>query len=82
MKLVKVMDVNQVIIQIDALIVVEMGEYDQIKVFLQYSKLVLNVQDLERKLLTLVAHAMGKEKGKLQKDYRSQFLKVLMMGLE
>ena len=43
------MDPNPDLVLIDALIAVEMEEYDQIKVFLQYNKLVLNVPEVERK---------------------------------
>ena len=48
------MDQNQGIILIDALIVVEMEEFDLIKVFLLFNKHVLNVQEAVKKLLILV----------------------------
>ena len=43
------MDLNLVIILIDVLIVEEMAEFDQIKVFLQFNKLALNALVVEKK---------------------------------
>ena len=68
-KLVRVMDLNLVIAQTGVLIVVEMEEYVQIKGFLQYNKLVLNVLVVEKKLPILVMIVMDKEISKLQRKY-------------
>ena len=54
------MDLNLVIAQTDVLIVVETEEYVQIKVFLQYNKLVLNALVVAKKLLIHVAIVMDK----------------------
>ena len=64
------MDQNQVIVLIDVLIVVEMEEFVQIKVFLQYNKHVLNVQGVEKKLQIHVMIVMVKEINNLQKEYQ------------
>ena len=48
------MDQNQGIILIDALIVVEMEEFDLIKVFLLFNKRALSVQEVVKKSLILV----------------------------
>ena len=64
------MDQNQVIVQIDALIVVEMEGFVQIKVFLQYNKRVLNVQGVGKKLQTHVMIVTVKETNNLQKKYQ------------
>ena len=63
------MDQNLGIILIDVLIVVEMEEFDLIKVFLLFNKHALNVQALVNKLLINAAVAVDKEKNKPQKDY-------------
>ena len=76
MKLVRVMDLNLVIAQTGVLIVVETEEYVQIKVFLQYNKLVLNVLVVEKKLPILVMIVMDKEINKPQKKYLLLYLKV------
>ena len=76
------MVLNQVIIQIDVLIVEEMEEFVQIKVFLLFNKHALNVPDREKKLQIHVPVVEGKERNKHQKDYQLQFQKVWMMELE
>ena len=43
------MDLNLVLAQIDAAIVVEVEEYDLIKASLRFNKLALNVQETVRK---------------------------------
>ena len=76
------MDLNLVLAQIDAAIVVEAEKYDLIKASLRFNKLALNVQVLVKKLLILAQTAMDKEKNRLQKDYQLLFQKVWMMELE
>ena len=60
---------NLVIVQTDVLTVAGMEELEQIKVFLQFNKLVLNVLEVEKKLQIHVMTAMVKETNKLQKKY-------------
>ena len=67
---------NLVIIQIDVHIVEEMAEYVLIKVFLQFNKHVLNVQEVVKKLLIHVQIVMDKETNKHQKKYLLLFQKV------
>ena len=66
---VKVMDLNQVSLQTDALIVEEMVELDPTKVFLLFNKHVLNAMEMVRKLLIHVMIVMVKVKNKLPKKY-------------
>ena len=73
---------NLELAQTDVLIVVVMGEYDLIKDFLLFNKLVHSVQAVGRKLLILVQIVMVREINKLQKKYLLQFQKVLMMEPE
>ena len=73
---VKETDQNLVTILIDVPIVVEMEEYVQIKVFLQFNKHVHNVLGVVKKLQILVMIATVKEINNLQKKYLLQFLKV------
>ena len=60
---------NQVQVQIDALIVEEMEEYVQTKVFSLFSKHAHNVQEVVKKLQILVLIAMDKVINKPQKKY-------------
>ena len=64
------MDLGLDLALIDALIVVEMVEFEQIKVFLQFNKLVLNVQEVVRKLRILALIVEDKEINKFQKKYQ------------
>ena len=63
-------------IQIDVLTAGETEELELIKVFLQFSKLVLSVLVVVKKLLILVMIVMGREINKLQKKYLLLYLKV------
>ena len=63
------MDQNQDIVQIDVHIVEEMEESGLIKGFLLYSKHVLNVLEVVKKLLTRVQIVMDKETNKLLKKF-------------
>ena len=69
MEPVRVTDLNQVILQIDVHIVEVMGELDQTKVSSQFNKPVLNVMEMVRKSLILVAIAMVKVKSKHPRKY-------------
>ena len=60
---------NLVIVQTDVLIVVEMEEFELIKVFLQFNKHVLNVLEVEKKFQIHVMTVVVKETNKLQKKY-------------
>ena len=73
---VKEMAQNLAIVQIDVLIVVEMAESVQIKVFLQYNKHVHSALGVGKKLQIHVMIATVKEINNLQKKYLLQFLKV------
>ena len=55
--------------QTDVLIVVEMEEFELIKVFLQFNKHVLNVLEVEKKFQIHVMTVVVKEINKLQKKY-------------
>ena len=63
------MDRNQDIILIDAHTVVEMEEFDQIKVFLLFNKHVHNVLVVGKKLPIHVMIVTVKEINNLQKKY-------------
>ena len=67
---------------VHALYVEVMVKLDQAKDFLQFNKHVLNVQDRVKKLQIHVQVVVDKENNKLQKDFRFQFQKVLMMEQE
>ena len=82
MKHAKETDLNQVQVQRDAPIEVEVEEYDQTRVSLQFNKLALNVQEVEKKLPILAQIVAVKETNRLQKKYLYQFQKVLMMVQE
>ena len=64
------MDQNQDIILIDAHTVVEMEEFDQIKVFLLFNKHAHNVLVVGKKLLIHVMIVTVKEINNLQKKYQ------------
>ena len=64
-----VMDQNLEPIQIDVVIVEETVEYAQTKVFLLFSKLVPNVQEVERKLQIHVQIVVGREINRFPKKY-------------
>ena len=63
------MDQNLDIVLIGALIVVVMGEYDQIKAFLLFNRLALNVLVAGKKLQILAQLVTAKEINKPQKKY-------------
>ena len=64
-----VQDQNQVIAQVPVQCVVAMDKYDQVRVFLQFSKHALNVLVLVNRLLIHVQVVEGKVKNKLVKDF-------------
>ena len=67
--LVRGMDLNLASTLIDVLTVGEMVEFEQIKDFLLYNKLVHNVLVVEKKLQTLVVIVMDREINRPQKNY-------------
>ena len=70
MRRVKEMVQSQDLHLTDALIVVEMGKLDLIKVFSQFNKRVLSVMEMEKKLQIHAITVMVKEKLKPQKKYQ------------
>ena len=70
MRRVKEMVQSQDLHLTDALIVVEMGKLDLIKVFSLFNKRVLSVMEMEKKLQIPAITVMVKEKLKPQKKYQ------------
>jgi len=67
---VKVMVLNRAIHLTDARIVAGMVELDLTKVFLLFNRLVLNVMEMEKRLLTHATTVMDKEKNKHPKKFQ------------
>ena len=81
--LVKEMDLNQVILLPDRCTTCGgNGKVRSNQGFLLFNKLVLNVQEVERKLQTHVMSCNGQGNKQAQKNYLSQYQKGLMMGQE
>ena len=76
------MDLNLVLAQIDAAIVVEAEKYDLIKASLRFNKLALNVQVLVKKLQIHALIVTAKVISKLQRRFPLLYLKELTTALE
>ena len=76
------MDLNQDLALIDVLIVVEMEEYDLIKVFLQFNKHVHNVLVSGEEITNPCTDCNGQGNKQTSKKISVTFQKVLMMEQE